>query len=70
MQNFGLLKALCKRQRRLLPKRGMDSTIKDLLISAEDNPVDGSLSAVCCERGVRAFETVTAILLIEVPCPS
>jgi 3-deoxy-7-phosphoheptulonate synthase len=59
MQNFALLKALGKCQRPVLLKRGMSSTIKELLMSAEYITAYGNSSVILCERGIRTFETAT-----------
>ena len=59
MQNFSLLKALGKCQRPVLLKRGMSSTIKELLMSAEYVTAHGNPNVILCERGIRTFETAT-----------
>ena len=59
MQNFSLLKELGKCGRPVLLKRGMSSTIKELLMSAEYITAHGNSSIVLCERGIRTFETAT-----------
>ena len=59
MQNFALLKALGKCQRPVLLKRGMSSTIKELLMSAEYIVAHGNPNIMLCERGIRTFETAT-----------
>src|SRR3974390_3042382 len=59
MQNFALLKALGRCGRPVLLKRGMRSTIKELLMSAEDVVGHGNPSVILCERGIRTFETAT-----------
>jgi 3-deoxy-7-phosphoheptulonate synthase len=59
MQNFALLKALGKCSRPVLLKRGMSSTIKELLMSAEYVTAYGNKNIVLCERGIRTFETAT-----------
>jgi 3-deoxy-7-phosphoheptulonate synthase len=59
MQNFALLKALGKCGRPVLLKRGLSSTIKDLLMSAEYIVAHGNNDVMLCERGIRTFETVT-----------
>jgi 3-deoxy-7-phosphoheptulonate synthase len=59
MQNFALLKALGKCQRPVLLKRGMSSTIKELLMSAEYLVAHGNTHIMLCERGIRTFETAT-----------
>ena len=59
MQNFALLKTLGKCGRPILLKRGMSSTIKELLMSAEYIVAHGNPLVMLCERGIRTFETVT-----------
>jgi 3-deoxy-7-phosphoheptulonate synthase len=59
MQNFMLLKALGKCGRPVLLKRGMSSTVKELLMSAEYIVAHGNPDVLLCERGIRTFETVT-----------
>ncbi|MBI1984337.1 MAG: 3-deoxy-7-phosphoheptulonate synthase [Acidobacteria bacterium] len=59
MQNFALLKALGKCKRPVLVKRGMSSTVKELLMSAEYITAHGNPSVMLCERGIRTFETAT-----------
>ncbi|MCU0245483.1 MAG: 3-deoxy-7-phosphoheptulonate synthase [Bryobacter sp.] len=59
MQNFTLLKALGKAGRPILLKRGMSSTIKELLMSAEYITAHGNPNIMLCERGIRTFETAT-----------
>jgi len=59
MQNFSLLKALGKCRRPVLLKRGMSSTIKELLMSAEYITAHGNPNIILCERGIRTFETAT-----------
>jgi len=59
MQNFMLLKALGKCSRPVLLKRGMSSTIMELLMSAEYITAHGNPNIILCERGIRTFETAT-----------
>jgi 3-deoxy-7-phosphoheptulonate synthase len=59
MQNFALLKTLGKCNRPVLLKRGMSSTIKELLMSAEYVVAHGNPNVILCERGIRTFETAT-----------
>jgi 3-deoxy-7-phosphoheptulonate synthase len=59
MQNFMLLKALGKCPRPVLLKRGMSSTIIELLMSAEYITAHGNPNIMLCERGIRTFETAT-----------
>src|SRR5690242_16137002 len=59
MQNFALLKSLGGCGRPVLLKRGMSSTIKELLMSAEYVTAHGNSEVMFCERGIRTFETAT-----------
>lgn len=59
MQNFALLKAVGKANRPVMLKRGMSSTIKELLMSAEYIVAHGNANVLLCERGIRTFETAT-----------
>ena len=59
MQNFNLLKRLGKTTRPVMLKRGMSSTIKEFLLSAEYIVTSGNPNVFLCERGIRTFETAT-----------
>ncbi|HKK95027.1 MAG TPA: 3-deoxy-7-phosphoheptulonate synthase [Anaerovoracaceae bacterium] len=59
MQNFELLKALGKVDKPILIKRGMSSTINELLMSAEYVMAGGNEKVILCERGIRTYETAT-----------
>ena len=59
MQNFGLLKAVGRCDRPVFLKRGMMSTINELLMSAEYILAEGNKNVILCERGIRTFETET-----------
>ncbi|HYO81199.1 MAG TPA: 3-deoxy-7-phosphoheptulonate synthase [Bryobacteraceae bacterium] len=59
MQNFALLKTLGRCGRPVLLKRGLSSTIKELLMSAEYITAHGNPDIILCERGIRTFETAT-----------
>jgi 3-deoxy-7-phosphoheptulonate synthase len=59
MQNFALLKSLGKAGRPVMLKRGLSSTIKELLMSAEYVVAHGNNDVMLCERGIRTFETIT-----------
>ena len=59
MQNFALLKTLGRCERPILLKRGLSSTIKELLMSAEYIVAHGNPNVILCERGIRTFETAT-----------
>ncbi|MCX5715820.1 MAG: 3-deoxy-7-phosphoheptulonate synthase [Candidatus Omnitrophica bacterium] len=59
MQNFDLLKEVGKIKKPILLKRGMSSTIKEFLMSAEYIASEGNLNIILCERGIRTFEDFT-----------
>jgi 3-deoxy-7-phosphoheptulonate synthase len=59
MQNFNLLKRLGKVRRPVMLKRGLSSTIKEFLLSAEYIVTSGNPDVFLCERGIRTFETYT-----------
>src|SRR4051794_4795584 len=59
VQNFALLKVLGKCGRPVMLKRGLSSTIKELLMSAEYIVAHGNPQVMLCERGIRTFETAT-----------
>ena len=59
MQNFNLLKEVGAIKKPVLLKRGMASTVKDMLMSAEYILSGGNFSVILCERGIRTFEDST-----------
>ena len=59
MQNFELLKELGRLRKPILLKRGLASTLKELLMSAEYIMAGGNNDVILCERGIRTFETYT-----------
>jgi 3-deoxy-7-phosphoheptulonate synthase len=59
MQNFSLLKEVGTVRKPVLLKRGMASTLKDLLLSAEYIMSQGNYDVILCERGIRTFEEYT-----------
>lgn len=59
MQNFKLLKELGKCDKPILLKRGLSSTLEELLMSAEYIMAGGNMKVALCERGIRTFETMT-----------
>jgi 3-deoxy-7-phosphoheptulonate synthase len=58
-QNYSLLKALGKVNRPIFLKRGMSSTIQELLMSAEYILAGGNMQVMVGERGIRTYETAT-----------
>lgn len=59
MQNFSLLKAIGRTQRPVMLKRGLSSSIEDLLLAVEYILSEGNQQVFLCERGIRTFETAT-----------
>ncbi|MBI4382996.1 MAG: 3-deoxy-7-phosphoheptulonate synthase [Nitrospinae bacterium] len=59
VQNFSLLRELGKIKKPILLKRGMMTTIKEFLMSAEYILSEGNKEVILCERGIRTFETAT-----------
>ncbi|MFA5145090.1 MAG: 3-deoxy-7-phosphoheptulonate synthase [Candidatus Omnitrophota bacterium] len=59
MQNFNLLKEVGLTKKPVLLKRGMSSTVKELLMSAEYILSGGNFNVILCERGIRTFEDST-----------
>ncbi len=59
VQNFALLKKVGKAKKPVLLKRGMMTTIEELLMSAEYILSEGNEGVILCERGIRTFETAT-----------
>ena len=59
MQNFEQLKELGKINKPILLKRGLASTMKEWLMSAEYIMAGGNEQIILCERGIRTFETYT-----------
>ena len=57
MQNFELLKELGKTDKPILLKRGLSSTIKEWLMSAEYIMAGGNEKVMLCERGIRTFDS-------------
>ncbi|MCL2184055.1 MAG: 3-deoxy-7-phosphoheptulonate synthase [Chitinispirillia bacterium] len=59
MQNFEMLKELGCTNKPILLKRGLASTMEELLMSAEYILSGGNKNVMLCERGIRTFETYT-----------
>jgi len=59
IQNYDLLKAAGQQKKPVLLKRGMATTIKELLLSAEYILSKGNYNIMLCERGIRTFEDST-----------
>ncbi|MFA5165637.1 MAG: 3-deoxy-7-phosphoheptulonate synthase [Candidatus Omnitrophota bacterium] len=63
MQNFNLLKEVGMSKMPVLLKRGISSTIIELLMSAEYILANGNFNVMLCERGIRTFEDQTRFTL-------
>lgn len=59
MQNYPLLNAAGEARIPVLLKRGMMSTIEELLMAAEYILAKGNTQVMLCERGIRTFEKYT-----------
>ena len=59
MQNYNLLHAVGESGKPVLLKRGMMSTMEELLMSAEYVLSHGNEDVMLCERGIRTFERAT-----------
>ena len=59
VQNFSLLKELGQLRKPILLKRGLMTTVKEFLMSAEYILSEGNSNVILCERGIRTFETAT-----------
>lgn len=63
VQNFALLRTLGEMRKPVLLKRGMATTIREYLMSAEYILSEGNYQVILCERGIRTFETETRFTL-------
>ena len=57
MQNYSLLSEIGRSGRPALIKRGLSSTLEELLMAAEYILKEGNPNVLLCERGIRTFET-------------
>ena len=57
MQNYGLLSELGRAGRPVLLKRGLSSTLEELVMAAEYILKEGNETVMLCERGIRTFES-------------
>ena len=57
MQNYPLLAEIGRTGRPVLIKRGLSSTLEELLMAAEYVLKEGNPNVMLCERGIRTFET-------------
>ncbi|MFH0889365.1 MAG: 3-deoxy-7-phosphoheptulonate synthase [Planctomycetota bacterium] len=59
MQNYALLEEVGRTKKPILLKRGMMSTLEELLMAAEYILSQGNPNVMLCERGIRTFEKYT-----------
>ena len=57
MQNYNLLSEAGRTGKPVLLKRGLASTLDDLLMASEYVLKEGNPNVILCERGIRTFET-------------
>jgi 3-deoxy-7-phosphoheptulonate synthase len=57
MQNYPLLAEVGRSGRPVMIKRGLSSTLEELLMAAEYVLKEGNPNVLLCERGIRTFET-------------
>jgi 3-deoxy-7-phosphoheptulonate synthase len=57
MQNYPLLAEIGRSGRPALLKRGLSSTLDELVMAAEYILKEGNPNVILCERGIRTFET-------------
>jgi len=57
MQNYTLLSEVGRSGLPVLIKRGLSSTLEELLMAAEYVLKEGNENVILCERGIRTFET-------------
>src|ERR671926_161318 len=63
MSNFSLLAEVGRADKPVLLKRGLSSTVEDLLMAAEYIVKEGNSQVILCERGIKTFETSTRFTL-------
>ena len=70
MQNYALLTEIGRSGRPVLLKRGLSSTLEELLMSAEYILKEGNEDVMLCERGIRTFETAYRFTLDLMAIPA
>ncbi len=70
MQNYPLLTEIGRTGRPVLLKRGLSSTLEELLMSAEYILKEGNEAVILCERGIRTFETAHRFTLDVMAVPA
>ncbi len=63
MQNYGLLEVVGKLGKPVLLKRGLSSTLEELLQAADYVLKEGNERVILCERGIRTFDTAMRFTL-------
>jgi len=63
MQNYALLEVVGKLGKPVLLKRGLSSTLEELLMAADYVLKEGNERVILCERGIRTFETAMRFTL-------
>jgi 3-deoxy-7-phosphoheptulonate synthase len=63
MQNYALLEVAGKLGKPVLLKRGLSSSLDELLMAADYILKEGNERVILCERGIRTFETATRFTL-------
>jgi 3-deoxy-7-phosphoheptulonate synthase len=63
MQNYALLEVAGKLGKPVLLKRGLSSSLDELLQAADYVLKEGNDAVILCERGIRTFETATRFTL-------
>ncbi len=63
MQNYALLEVAGKLGKPVLLKRGLSSSLDELLMAADYILKEGNPNVILCERGIRTFETATRFTL-------
>jgi 3-deoxy-7-phosphoheptulonate synthase len=63
MTNYALLRRVARAGKPVLLKRGMASTVQELLLAAEYVLAEGNPDVILCERGIRGFDGSTRNVL-------
>jgi 3-deoxy-7-phosphoheptulonate synthase len=63
MQNYALLEVAGKLGKPVVLKRGLSSSLDELLMAADYILKEGTEEVILCERGIRTFETATRFTL-------
>ena len=70
MQNYTLLTEVGRTGKAVLLKRGLSSTLDDLLMASEYVLKEGNPNVMLCERGIRTFETAYRFTLDLLAIPA